>query len=57
VIGAGAVLDNCIVSAGSIINAGAHLRRCFLTAAAVVEENISFEDRYISQNENLPIIF
>ena len=57
VIGVGAVLDNCIVSAGSIIKAGAHLRRCFLTAAAVVEENISFEDRYISQNENLPIIF
>lgn len=57
VIGAGAILDNCIVSAGSIVKAGAHLRRCFLAAAAVVEEDISFEDRYISQSENLPIIF
>ena len=56
-ISAGAVLDNCIVSAGSIVKAGAHLRRCFLAAAAVAEENISYEDRYISQNQNLPIIF
>jgi mannose-1-phosphate guanylyltransferase len=56
-IGAGAILDNCIVSAGAVVKPGAHLTRSFLAPAALVEEGASFTDRYISQSENLPIIF
>ena len=56
-IGAGAILDNCIVSAHAIVKPGAHLTRTFLAPAAVVEEGASYTDRYISQSENLPIIF
>jgi mannose-1-phosphate guanylyltransferase len=56
-IGAGVVLDNCIVSARAIVKPGAHLTRTFLAPAAVVEEGATYEDRYISQSENLPIIF
>ncbi|MBP7897644.1 MAG: nucleotidyltransferase family protein [Candidatus Planktophila sp.] len=56
-IGAGAVLDNCIVSAGAIVKARAHLSRSFLAPAAIVEEDARYEDRYISAQENLPIIF
>ena len=56
-IGAGAILDNCIVSAHAIVKPGAHLTRTFLALAAVVEEGASYTDRYISQSENLPIIF
>ena len=56
-IGAGAILDNCIVSAHAIVKPGARLTRTFLAPAAVVEEGASYTDRYISQSENLPIIF
>jgi mannose-1-phosphate guanylyltransferase len=56
-IGAGALLDNCIVSTGAVVKAGAHLTRAFLAAEAVVEEGATYVDRYISQSENLPIIF
>jgi len=56
-IGAGAILDNCIVSAGAVVKPGAHLTRTFLASAAVVEEGATYEDRYISSSENLPIIF
>jgi len=56
-IGAGAILDNCIISAGATVKAGAHLTRTFLSSAAVIYEGETFEDRYISGNENLPIIF
>ena len=56
-IGAGATLDNCIVSAHAIVKPGAHLMRTFLAPAAVVEEGAIYTDRYISQSENLPIIF
>ena len=56
-IGVGAILDNCIVSAHAIVKPGAHLTRTFLAPAAVVEEGASYTDRYISQSENLPIIF
>ena len=56
-IGAGAILNNCIVSAHAIVKPGAHLTRTFLAPAAVVEEGASYTDRYISQSENLPIIF
>ena len=56
-IGAGAILDNCIVSAHAIVKPGAHLTRTFLAPAAVVEEGATYTDRYISQSENLPIIF
>lgn len=56
-IGAGAVLDNCIVSAGVIVKARAHLSRTFLAPAAIVEEDARYEDRYISAKVNLPIIF
>ena len=56
-IGAGAILDNCIVSAHAIVKPGAHLMRTFLAPAAVVEEGAIYTDRYISQSENLPIIF
>lgn len=56
-IGAGAVLDNCIVSAHAIVKPGAHLTRSFLAAQAFVEEGAIYIDRYISHNENLPINF
>ena len=56
-IGSGAILDNCIVSARAIVKPGAHLTRTFLAPAAVVEEGATYEDRYISLTENLPIIF
>ena len=56
-IGAGAVLDNCIVSAHAIVKPGAHLTRTFLASAAVVEESGIYSDRYISNSDNLPIIF
>jgi mannose-1-phosphate guanylyltransferase len=56
-IGAEAILDNCIISAGATVKSGAHLTRTFLASAAVVDEGETFEDRYISGNENLPIIF
>ena len=56
-IGAGAILDNCIVSAHAIVKPGAHLTRTFLASAAVVEASANYTDRYISQSENLPIIF
>jgi mannose-1-phosphate guanylyltransferase len=56
-IGARAILDNCIVSASATVKPGAHLTRTFLTSAAVVEEGVTYEDRYISSSENLPIIF
>jgi len=56
-IGAGAILDNCIISAGATVKAGAHLTRTFLSSAAVIYEGETFEERYISGNENLPIIF
>jgi len=56
-IGAGAILDNCIVSAGAVVKPGAHLTRTFLASAAVVDEGATYEDRYISSSENLPIIF
>jgi len=56
-VGAGAILDNCIVSAGAIVKTGAHLTRTFLAPAALVEDNAVYEDRYISRSENLPIIF
>jgi mannose-1-phosphate guanylyltransferase len=56
-VGVGAILDNCIVSAGAIVNPGAHLTRSFLATAAVVEADVTCEDRYISRSENLPIIF
>ena len=56
-IGSGAILDNCIISARAIVKPGAHLTRTFLASAAVVEEGATYEDRYISQNENLLIIF
>ena len=56
-IGAGAVLDNCIVSAHAIVKPGAHLTRTFLASAAVVEESAIYSDRYISNSDNLPIIF
>jgi mannose-1-phosphate guanylyltransferase len=56
-IGAGAILDNCIVSAHAIVKPGAHLTRAFLASAAVVEASANYTDRYISQSENLPIIF
>jgi ADP-glucose pyrophosphorylase len=51
------MLNNCIVSAGAVVKAGAHLARTFLAPDAVVEEDATYADRYISQNENLPIIF
>jgi mannose-1-phosphate guanylyltransferase len=57
VVGAGALLENCIVSSGAIVKAGAHVRRSFLAPDSVVDEGVRFEDRYISRNENLPIIF
>lgn len=56
-IGAGVTLDNCIVCTGVVVEPGAHLTRTFLAPGAVVEEGVAFEDRYISQSENLPIIF
>jgi len=56
-IGAGAILDNCIVSDRAIVKPGAHLTRTFLAASAVVEEGATYEDRYISQSQNLSIIF
>jgi len=56
-IGAGAILDNCIISAHAIVKPGAHLTRTFLASAAVVEEDAVYADRYISSSENLPIIF
>lgn len=56
-IGAGAVLDNCIVSAHAIVKPGAHLTRSFLAAQAFVEEGAIYIDRYISHSENLPINF
>ena len=56
-IGAGAILDNCIVSAGAIVKPSARLTRTFLAAASVVDEGATYEDRYISRSENLPIIF
>ena len=56
-IGAGAILDNCIVSAGATVKPGARLKRTFLASAAVVDEGATYEDRYISPSENLPIIF
>lgn len=56
-IGAGAILDNCIVSAGATVKPGAHLTRTFLAPACVVEEDATYEDRYISVSENLSIIF
>ena len=56
-IGAGAVLDNCIVSAGAVVKPGAHLTRTFLASQALVDEGATYEDRYISSSENLPIIF
>ena len=56
-IGAEAILDNCIISAGATVKSGAHLTRTFLASAAVVDEGETFEDRYISGNDNLPIIF
>ena len=56
-IGAGAVLDNCIVSAHAIVKPGARLTRTFLASAAVVEESAIYSDRYISNSDNLPIIF
>jgi len=56
-IGARAILDNCIISAGAVVKSGAHLTRTFLAPAALVAEDVIFEDRYISQSENLPIIF
>ena len=56
-VGAGAILDNCIVSAGAIVKTGAYLTRTFLAPAALVEDNAVYEDRYISRSENLPIIF
>ena len=56
-IGAQAILDNCIVSAGAIVKPGARLTRTFLAPACVVEEDATFEDRYISVSENLSIIF
>jgi mannose-1-phosphate guanylyltransferase len=56
-IGAGAILENCIVSAGAIVKSGAHLTRSFLASASVVDEGATYEDRYISRSENLPIIF
>ena len=56
-IGAEAILDNCIISAGATVKSGAHLTRTFLESAAVVDEGETFEDRYISGNENLPIVF
>lgn len=57
VIGAGALLENCIVSSGAIVKAGAYVRRSFLAPDSVVDEGVRFVDRYISRNENLPIIF
>jgi hypothetical protein len=39
------------------VKARAHLRRSFLAPAAIVEEDARYEDRYISAQENLPIIF
>lgn len=54
---AGAILDNCIVSAGAIVKPGAYLTRTFLAPACVVEEGATYEDRYISARENLPISF
>ena len=56
-IGAGAILDNCIVSAGAIVKPGVRLTRTFLAPACVVEEGATYEDRYISASENLPISF
>jgi len=56
-IGAGAILENCIVSAGAIVKPGAHLTRTFLAPACVVEEGATYEDRYISARENRPISF
>jgi len=56
-IGAGAILDNCIVSADAIVKPSAHLTRTFPAAASVVDEGATYEDRYISRSENLPIIF
>jgi mannose-1-phosphate guanylyltransferase len=56
-IGAGVILDNCIVSAGAIVKPSAHLTRTFLAAASVVDEGATYENRYISRSENLPIIF
>jgi len=56
-IGAGAVLENCIVSSGAIVKAGAKLTRTFLTPDSVVAEDATYIDRYISRNDNLPIIF
>lgn len=56
-IGAGAILDNCIVSARAVVKPGAHLTRTFLATAAVVEAGATHVDRYISASENLSIIF
>lgn len=56
-IGAGAILDNCIVSAGAIVKPGVRLTRTFLAPACVVEEGATYEERYISARENLAIIF
>jgi hypothetical protein len=56
-IGAGAILDDCIVSARAVVKPGAHLTRTFLATAAVVEEGATHIDRYISASENLSIIF
>ena len=56
-VGAGAILENCIVSARAVVKPGARVTRSFLASAALVEENAIYVDRYISQSENLPIIF
>lgn len=56
-IGAGAVIDDCIIGDGVVIGAGASLQRCFVAHGAQIAPAAHFSERYLSQNADLPISF
>jgi mannose-1-phosphate guanylyltransferase len=54
---AGAIIEDCIIAAGATIGAKAQISHCFIAPGAQILDGEEFENRYISESENLPISF
>jgi len=55
VVGAGSVIDNCIIGDGAVIGAGVVLSQCFILHGTVIPANTDAQGRYLSSSQNEPI--
>ena len=56
-IGANAVIDDCIIGDGVVVEEGAHLHRCFIFHGAEISAGAHCEAMYLSSTQQLAINF